>query len=142
MVLWSIPKAVDFADVTGGDECLDVPVPHHVHQVAEFVLGKQGLDFDIHIPAVTSFHLVHTAPAVERLHYVLSYQLMVFADDTDPFALVQAGREIIKDESVQPGTYKTRHDNTEWIDGEGRTADDGAGHRNRPSNIEMQVFIE
>ena len=60
----AVPEAVDFAYVTGGGERLDVLGTDEVHNVGELVLGKQGLDLNANLPAVSALYLVKAASAM------------------------------------------------------------------------------
>lgn len=53
-----VPQAVDFADVAGGDERLDVVFAKPFHKVGELVLGEKALDFFVDFTAEAALDLV------------------------------------------------------------------------------------
>ena len=137
-----MPVAVDFADVAGRDKALDLVVADIGHQVGELVLGQQGLDLKALFAAVAAHDGIEAAAAMELFNDMPADQLMILGNDADAFLAVEAGREVVDGQAVDPGTDQTENDQMERVDGESGAADDGAGHGDGSTDIEMEILVD
>ena len=62
-----MPPAVDFADVAGCDEDVELLFFQVVEEFGEFVLGQERDDLDLWLTGVAAFEVVDAAAAVEVL---------------------------------------------------------------------------
>ena len=139
----TVPKTVHFAHVSCGDESLDIVILDIVHHAGELVGGEEGLDLKTLLAAVTADDLVQGAAALQGFGDVIAdFFLMSLRDDADALAAVDRSHEVVQGEAVEPSAHQAEHDQTERIDGEGGTADDGAGDGHGHADVEVQVFVD
>ncbi len=136
------PVAVDLADVACRGEGFYFLVLHPSQDLAELIFVEEHLEFDGLLAGIAAGDLVEGAAAVEFLDDVFADALIVFGDDAEALVVVEGGGEVVDHEAVDPGADEADDDHAEGVDSEGGAADDGAGHRDGGTDVEVQVFVD
>ncbi len=136
------PVAVNLADIACGGEGLDLLILHPGQNLAELILAEQHLELDALLATVATGDLVEGAAAMQLVDDVLADALVVLGDDAEALVVVEGSGEVVDHETIDPGADEADDDHAEVIDEECSAADDGAGHGNRGSDVEVEILVD
>ena len=136
------PKAVNLADVASGGEGGEVVVLDIGQELAELVLGEKHFQLDGALVGVATNYLVEGAAAVQLVDDIAADAVVFLRNDTDAFAVVERGGEVVDHETVNPGADKTDDYHAEVVDEECGAADNGTGDGDRGADVEVEVLVD